>query len=57
MYFFQICSDFCVWLRELPEGEDKTVNNISPDKIRVMFDAAGSSKVATSKVAEGLRHW
>ena len=54
---FQITADFCVWLRELPEGDDQTVNNIAPDKIRSMFDTHSTQKVATSKVAEGLRSW
>ena len=57
LYMLQITGDFCVWLRELPEGHDQTVNNISPEKIRSMFDSANQSKLATSKVAEGLRSW
>ena len=46
-----------MWLRELPEGDDQTVNNTSPDKIRALFDTHRNEKVATSKVAEGLRSW
>jgi len=53
----KITGDFCVWLRELPEGDDQTVNNTSPDKIRALFDTHRNEKVATSKVAEGLRSW
>ena len=51
----QITGDFCSWLRELPEGEDQTVNNLTPEKIKSLFDSTNSSKLATSKVAEGLR--
>ena len=53
----QITGDFCSWLRELPEGEDQTVNNLTPEKIKSLFDSTNSSKLATSKVVEGLRSW
>ena len=53
----QITGDFCSWLRELPEGEDQTVNNLTPETIKSLFDSTNSSKLATSKVAQGLQSW
>ena len=57
IFVLQITGDFCNWLRELPEGEDQTVNSLTPEKIKSLFDSTNSSKLATSKVAEGLRSW
>lgn len=53
----KITGDFCNWLQNLPPGEDQTVNNIPPEKIKSLFDSTNSSKLATSKVVEGLRAW
>ena len=53
----KITGDFCNWLQALPKGEDQTVNNIPPEKIKSLFDSTNSSKLATSKVVEGLRAW
>ena len=53
----KITGDFCSWLKELPQGEDQTVNNISPEKIRNLFDSTNVSKSGSSKVVEGLRSW
>ena len=41
----------------MPQGEDQTVNNISPEKIRNLFDSTNVSKSGSSKVVEGLRSW
>ena len=41
----------------MPQGEDQTVNNISPEKIRNLFDSTNVSKTGSSKVVEGLRSW
>ncbi len=53
----KITGDFCNWLQALPKGEDQTVNNIPPEKIKSLFDSTNSSKLASSKVVEGLRAW
>ncbi len=55
--FFQISGDFCSWLRDLPEGEDDSINNTSPEKIRTLFDSTHVAKPNTSKLVEGLRSW
>ena len=53
-----ITKDFCNWLKELPRGDDNTVNNISPDKIRELFDITQVTKPSSqSKVVAGLRAW
>ena len=60
MIFFtllQITGDFCVWLRELPEGDDQTVNNVTPDKIRSLFDSRYTERLTTSKVVTALQSW
>ena len=57
IFFPKITGDFCNWLRELPEGEDQTVNTLTPEKIRSLFDSTNASKLAKSKVVEGLRSW
>ena len=44
-------------MKDLPQGEDQTVNNISPEKIRNLFDSTNVSKTGSSKVVEGLRSW
>ena len=54
---FQITGDFCVWLRELPEGDDQTVNNVTPDKIRSLFDSRYTERLTTSKVVTALQSW
>ena len=35
---WQISNEFCGWLRELPKGDDDTVNNTSPETIQALFD-------------------
>ena len=55
--FLQITGDFCVWLRELPEGDDQTVNNVTPDKIRSLFDSRYTERLTTSKVVTALQSW
>ena len=44
-------------MKDLPQGEDQTINNIPPEKVRSLFDSTNTSKLATSKVVEGLRAW
>ena len=34
----QISGEFCGWLRELPKGDDDTVNNTLPETVQAMFD-------------------
>ena len=54
----RISNDFCNWLKELPKGDDNTVNNITPDKIRILFDSTQVTKPSSqSKVVAGLRAW
>ena len=54
----KITNDFCNWLKELPKGEDMTVNNTPPDKIRLLFDSTQVTKPSSqSKVVAGLRAW
>ena len=38
--FSQISTEFCNWLKELPHGNDDTVNNTQPEKIRALFDTS-----------------
>lgn len=44
-----------MWLRNLPSGEDQTVNSLPQDYVRALFDTAQSANVAHSKLAEGLQ--
>ena len=54
----KITNDFCNWLKELPKGEDMTVNNTPPEQIRILFDASQVTKPSSqSKVVAGLRAW
>ena len=34
----QISSDFCTWLRTLPEGETEDINLTTPEYIRQLFN-------------------
>ena len=52
---FQISSEFCMWLRNLPAGEDPTVNSLPQEYVRALFDTAQSANVAHSKIAQGLQ--
>ena len=44
-----------MWLRNLPQGEDQTVNSLPQEYVRALFDTAQSANVAHSKIAEGLQ--
>ena len=41
----------------MPQGEDQTINNVPPEKIRNLFDSTNVSKTGSSKVVEGLKSW
>ena len=44
-----------MWLRNLPAGEDPTVNSLPQEYVRALFDTAQSANVAHSKIAQGLQ--
>ncbi len=46
-----------MWLRELPRGEDDSVNTTPEEHIRALFDTGQAANTSKSKVAEGLRSW
>ena len=53
----KIATEFCSWLRQLPAGEDDTVNTLPEEQVRALFDTAQAASPATSKLAEGLQSW
>jgi amino acid transporter len=57
-FFLQIAGDFCAWLRQLPEGEWNTLNELPEEHVRALF-ATGqcATNPARSKLAEGLKSW
>ncbi len=46
-----------MWLRDLPPGDDDTVNTTPEEHVRALFDTGQAANTAKSKVAEGLKSW
>ena len=44
---FQISSEFCMWLRNLPAGEDPTVNSLPQEYVRALFDTESQRGLPT----------
>ena len=48
LFLFQIATDFCSWLRDLPNGEDDTVNTMPEEHIRALFDTGQAANTGIS---------